>query len=96
MSVALDLDLDLDLMVGEMPATPCESPHHGHSDVHQGDGTHYATAGHECFGPVGPVFAVCEAYALYWQSRDGINFCHWCRTRITEDEYVEIIGAINL
>lgn len=95
MSTALDLDLDLDLMVGEMPAPPCESPHHDHSEFHQGEGTHYATTGHECYGPVGPVFSICKPYAIYWQTREGVKFCHWCECRIDEDEYVEIIGAIN-
>src|ERR1700745_2463071 len=97
MSVALDLDLNLDLMVGEMPATPCESPHHDNTpgSEHHGDGAFYAITGHACWGPVDSVFIICETYANYWRSQTRVYRCFWCYEHPDPEEYVEIIGAIN-
>lgn len=95
MSVAFDLDLDLDLLVGEMPAPPCESPHHDEGLEHSGDGAFYARTNHTCYGPVGILFTICEPYALYWTSQDGISFCYWCKGKLDETDHVEIIGPVN-
>lgn len=96
MSVALDLELNLGLLVGEMPAPPCESPHHGDGTEHEGDGAFYARTGHACYGPVNSLFVICEQYAKYWTdaSRNAIH-CAWCFSTIGEYEHVAVIGPIG-
>ena len=96
----LDLDLDLSLMVGEMEAPHCESPHHLSGDSHDdGPATHYMRIGHSCFGPVDRVIPVCSEYSEHWVENLTIVkppfFCNWCGANLQEAELNQVLGPIN-
>lgn len=104
MSIGAGLDLDLAALVGEMPAAPCESPHHcEHVDSrHGGAGVFYARSTHECMGPVGALYVICEPYAAYHARlnarRDPMEWtmCQWCGRVLRDiDLRVEVIAPVS-
>lgn len=96
MSVDIGLELDLGLLVGEMEAPPCESPHHLDTESHDdGQATHYMRIGHSCYGPVGQVIPVCQAYVRHWGALGKKAWCAWCGMVLSEDTVNVTIGPIN-
>lgn len=96
MSTALDLELDLELLVGEMEAPHCESPHHMGDEAHDdGPATHYMLIGHCCFGPIGKIIPVCVKYALHWAHLPPMPFCSWCNSPLDPMQLNQVVGPIN-
>lgn len=96
MSTALDLEVDFDLLTSEMEAPPCESPHHNAPRTSHDDGeaTHYMLIGHECYGPVGQIIAVCASYARYWGRDARYLSCVWCGSGLTREMQNKVLGPI--
>lgn len=94
MSTAFDLDLDL--LVGEMEAPLCESPHHCDGESHDdGPATHYMRIGHACYGPVSQVIPVCATYNGHWSQLGKTVYCHWCRTNLEPEQHNKSLGPIG-
>ena len=96
MSTAVDVGIDFDLIADEF-AQACESPHHGRVDSSHDDGpaTHYMLIGHECYGPVGGILAVCHAYMKHWTTIPRFSSCFWCGRSLDPTEQNRILGPIG-
>lgn len=72
---ATALDLDLSLLVGEMPAPPCEHSQHGSHHRHDdGPATHYVQTFCPACGLEPKVIAACER----WVNGVSQNFALTC------------------
>ena len=61
------------------PAYTCEHPHHHEDECHtDAPATHWAMSTHECFGPVGIPYPICNVYAAYLAVTPDAKGCHWC------------------
>lgn len=59
----IEIDVDLATIVGEMPAVPCEHPHHTDDPAwHDGEASVYAQGRCATCERVGPLFASCKKF----------------------------------
>jgi hypothetical protein len=96
MTVQAGVELDWSLMVGGLPAQPCESPSHPSGRNHDGAATHYMRIGHECFGPVGQILSVCAPYVEHWQIalKESV-YCVFCHQHLSPEQYNVPLGPIT-
>jgi phage FluMu protein Com len=90
----IEVETDLELLVGDMPAIPCE--HHQHASLssqHGGPATHYIQCRCPECGEAGSVRAACEPFVKH--SRTGSLRCPHCNSLVDGVKSVIILAPIN-
>jgi len=92
----IETETDLELLVGEMPAVPCEHPDHAKDpEAHGGDATHYAQ-GH-CINPkcsfVGRLLPMCQPFINWAMTHD--LYCPVCHSADPGVQVLRVVAPIN-
>lgn len=96
MTVEAGTEISLELLVGDMPAIPCEHSAHT-TDPHHADepATHYVAAQCDCDGGEWtPAYAACPAFVRFIQT-PGRNRCPECKRIAPLKEMFKVLGPIN-
>ncbi|MFJ4288013.1 hypothetical protein ACIPY0_20420 [Paenarthrobacter nicotinovorans] len=94
----VEFETDLDLLVGDMPAIPCESKDHGTGNKHHDDGpaTHYAQFFHPCHGSIGEIRPVCHRSASEMQKYASCTAkCRRCGEKNLLSAFMIVLSPIT-
>jgi hypothetical protein len=90
----IEVETDLALLVGEMPAIPCEHSQH-QTHRHHGDqpASHYVRGFCICYGWT-EAYAACPRFVAWIQS-DAPNRCPECRATSTATQMFQVLSPIG-
>lgn len=93
----IEVETDLEVLVGEMPAIPCENSGHGTNAVHPagGEATHMFRGKCPACKEVGELQAVCAALVKSIRKPNVKGRCDACGHRDTGLKFIETLEPIR-